>query len=244
MSAAPSAVVLLADSKHSCGPRSLRLRGGCGIVGAVLSDTSHLSTSKARQALQCSLDRLWHRGPDGFAVHCLHPNVLLGHTRLAINDAPGGDQPFVDKLGRALVANAEIYNFEEVLASLPTPPECRSTSDCEAILHAYGAWGIDCLQRLRGMFAFIIDDGRSSVFAARDPLGIKPLFFGTNGRGETWFASEVHALSDHCSEIRSVPPGHFWHNDSLHAYYTPAWLPAPSVFVQPREDAIGELGRV
>ena len=138
----------------------------------------------------------------------------------------------------ALVANAEIYHFREVLASLPRPPVCRSTSDCEAIIHAFNAWGIDCVHRLRGMFAFLLDDGGSSVYAVRDPLGIKPLFYGTNQRGETWFASEVYALCDHCSYIQSVPPGHYWHNGTIHAWYSPKWLPAPQRYVQPRDDLI------
>ena len=149
-------------------------------------------------------------GGSSAAGTTIHPgirgNVFLGHTRLAINDAEGGDQPFLDASDRALVANAEIYNFMKVLESLPTPPTCRSMSDCEAIIHAYSAWGIDCLHRLRGMFAFIIDDGGNSVYAARDPLGIKPLFYGTAANGDTWFASEVYAIADMCTEICSVPP--------------------------------------
>ena len=214
--------------------RALRLQGGCGIAAVLLSEhQAPKQNESAEEAMQDILGKMSHRGPDCSTIHrCEESTIVLGHVRLSINDATNGDQPFLHPTGGlALVANAEIYNFKEVLSKLPCPIQCRSTSDCEAILHAFRAWGIASLQELRGMFAFLIQHG-DSLYAVRDPFGIKPLFYGTNAKGETWFASEVYPLSQHCDDIHSVPPGHYWRNGKLHQYYKQQWLPAPGACIQ------------
>lgn len=161
----------------------------CGIAGVVTVDAVEpdLLDGMAR--------RLAHRGPDGHGRH-VAGNVGLVHTRLAIIDLEGGAQPLYNEDGSlALVANGEIYNYRELRAELEALGHRFAThSDCETILHAYEAWGLACLDRLQGMFAFALHDARrGEVILARDRLGIKPLVYCHDGRGLA-FASEIKAL--------------------------------------------------
>jgi asparagine synthase (glutamine-hydrolysing) len=157
----------------------------CGIVGIV----------GAPPADPCAVERLAamlrHRGPDDLAVW-RSPAAHLGHTRLSIIDlSPAGRQPMrLDRL--VLTYNGEIYNHAELRAELPGP--FRSQTDSEVVLHAYRAWGPRCVERLHGMFAFAVwDDGERRLFAARDRLGMKPLYYRPLPGGLA-FASEVAPL--------------------------------------------------
>jgi len=142
-----------------------------------------------------------HRGPDeeGILIASL---VIAGTRRLSIIDLPGGSQPVWNETATlAIVFNGEIYNFRELRAELESQGhQFRTRSDTEVIVHAYEAWGENCVQRLEGMFAFAVVEmpqgraGRASrVFLARDRLGIKPLYY-TMANGALLFASEVRAL--------------------------------------------------
>ena len=121
----------------------------------------------------------------------------MGHTRLAILDlSAAGHQPMRDaRNGNWIAFNGEIYNFRELRERLDADPESwRSESDTEVILRAYERWGKDCLQHLRGMFAFALwDEARTELLIARDRLGIKPLYY-FKGAGLFLFSSEVRAL--------------------------------------------------
>jgi asparagine synthetase B (glutamine-hydrolysing) len=120
------------------------------------------------------LERIRHRGPDGAGSHRVGP-TWLGHRRLAIVDVEGGTQPLIDEHGNVLVGNGEIYNHAELRAELG-PDQFTTSSDNETALRAVVAWGPEAIDRLRGMFAFAVSTADGTLLAARDPLGIKPLY--------------------------------------------------------------------
>lgn len=159
-----------------------------GYVGAGSQDAlSHMNTL------------LSHRGPDAQGTW-VGNGVGLAHTRLSLLDlSAAGSQPMRDQVsGVSLVFNGEIYNFRELKAELKTNGAAfRSRSDTEVLLKGYVRWGMDVIQRLRGMFAFAIWDERCQrLNLVRDRLGIKPLFYAPLGKGLV-FASEMKALGAH-----------------------------------------------
>ena len=145
-----------------------------------------------------------HRGPDaeGFLLDDVRaPNVAVGMRRLSIIDLPGGQQPIWNESGDvAVVFNGEIYNYRELRERLSAAGhKFKSDSDTETLVHGWEEWGEDLLNELRGMFAFALVDLRKLfatvpvLFLARDPLGIKPLYYAQTEKGFL-FASEVRAL--------------------------------------------------
>jgi asparagine synthase (glutamine-hydrolysing) len=165
-------------------------------------------------------DTLWHRGPDDEGL-LVEDGVGLGHRRLSIVDlSPAGRQPMSNEDGTLwLIFNGEIYNYVELAAQLRARGhEFRSSTDSEVILHLYEDAGEDCVRQLNGMFAFVIWDRRTgTLFAARDRLGIKPLYYYEDS---DWFlcASEIKALLEHPA-VRAAPD---WRGvaDYLFAGYT------------------------
>ena len=142
-----------------------------------------------------------HRGPDEEGVF-IAPRVAAGTRRLSIIDLAGGSQPVWNETKTlAIVFNGEIYNFRDLRRELEAHGHrFRTNSDTEVVVHAYEAWGPQCLDRIRGMFAFAIIEmpegpgGRATqVFIARDPLGIKPLYYAM-AEGAFLFASEIRTL--------------------------------------------------
>jgi asparagine synthase (glutamine-hydrolysing) len=177
----------------------------CGIAGIY-----HLPTPKpvdpARVERMC--DAIAHRGPDGHGVWTA-PGVGLGHRRLSIVDLAGSPQPMASADARAmLVFNGEIYNFRELRGELQAAGAVfRTDGDSEVILAAWQRWGVDCLPRLHGMFAFAIYDlDRRTLFLARDRLGVKPLFYAPLSDGSVIFGSELKALAAHPLLRREVDP--------------------------------------
>ncbi|MFC1491973.1 asparagine synthase B [Nitrospinota bacterium] len=171
-------------------------------------------------------DRLRHRGPDGRRVR-IHPSepAALGHTRLAVIDLKGGDQPIASRRGdRSIIANGEIYNYKRLREELD-PATFTTRSDTEVILRLYERDGEDAVAQLDGMFAFVIQDGQN-LFAARDPIGIKPLYYGRRGAGYA-FASEIKALIGFAEDIREFPPGHTFHSARGFLRYYRIPEPAP-----------------
>ncbi|MBF0248666.1 MAG: asparagine synthase (glutamine-hydrolyzing), partial [Alphaproteobacteria bacterium] len=162
----------------------------CGVAGLVgAHDDALLDRFKAALA---------HRGPDGAGVY-RNGACALAHTRLAIVDLAGGDQPFVTRRADggevALVANGEIYNNPELRAEMPGV-DFACASDCEPPLHLYLRHGLDFSRHLRGMYAIAIwDAGAGRLVLARDPFGIKPLYYAETAKGFA-FASEPRALID------------------------------------------------
>ncbi len=144
--------------------------------------------------------QLIHRGPDDqgtyFDAEC---GIALAHNRLSIIDlSEHGHQPMIDpETGNVLVFNGEIYNYRELRETLKAAGHAfQSESDTEVLLRAFAQWGIDCVHRVKGMFAFAVWSPRQqSLFLARDPMGIKPLYYWQMGPGRgIAFASEVKAF--------------------------------------------------
>lgn len=145
-----------------------------------------------------------HRGPDDEGIEILSIgsdsrfSLGLVHRRLSIIDLTSdGHQPMSNAGGSVWITfNGEIYNYKELRTELKmTGRQFRTQSDTEVILHAYEHWGFDCLQRLRGMFAFAIwDGGKNRLFMAVDRFGIKPLYYCDGGRCPFLFASEVRSI--------------------------------------------------
>jgi asparagine synthase (glutamine-hydrolysing) len=169
----------------------------CGICGVVGIESKETGEAIVRRMMRVMI----HRGPDEEGLLAA-PQFAAGTRRLSIIDLPGGNQPVWNEAGTlAVFFNGEIYNFLSLRAELEASGhKFRTRSDTEVIVEAYQAWGQDCVQRLRGMFAFAVvemPEGRSSlparVFVARDRLGIKPLYY-VAADGLFLFASEVRAL--------------------------------------------------
>jgi len=169
--------------------------------------------------LQDSFKKIAHRGPDR-SCEWRNAGSWWGFHRLAIMDtSTKGDQPFLDlKTKSAVVCNGEIYNFEEL--SKHVDHEFVSGSDCEVLLPVFKKYGIQKLcTMLDGEFAFVLFDGVSkSFYAVRDPLGIRPLFWGKTEDSTLVFASEMKALHTLCKDIQAVPPGHWFDGKEFHSY--------------------------
>lgn len=167
----------------------------CGICGIVnLVEPEVLSEQQLRPMITAQR----HRGPDDEGYFCdVDAGIGLGFCRLAIIDlTAAGHQPMTNEDETLwLVFNGEIYNFQEMVPELELAGHTfRSRSDSEVILHAYEQWGSACLQRFNGMFAFALwDSRRRSLFIARDRLGVKPLYYWSDGQHFA-FASELKAL--------------------------------------------------
>src|SRR5918994_3687726 len=175
----------------------------CGIAG----DYGGIEPDIAERMLK----RLVHRGPDGEGSIEVAGNCWLGHRRLAIVDVAGGKQPLKTESGDLFfVGNGEIYNHEEVRETLSDDSCVLTRSDNEVALHLYEEKGPDSFSEMHGMYAFIIagEDGR--FIAARDPVGIKPLYWARRN-GHVRFASELGAYDeDWQPEAEAFPPGHYW----------------------------------
>ncbi len=156
--------------------------------------------------------KLRHRGPDaeGMFVSSDGPGVL-GHRRLSIMDPEGGNQPiYNESKSLAVIANGEVYNFKQLSSELTQHHDFYTTSDTEAIVHLYEEHGASMVEHLDGMYAFVVADA-GELYAARDPIGIKPLYFGEIK--DTWiFASELKAFPVTCDTVREFPPGTFFHS--------------------------------
>lgn len=163
-----------------------------------------------------------HRGPDNEGYY-LRPPIGLGMRRLSIIDLEGGRQPIGNEDGTLqIVFNGEIYNYRELQVELTAHGHRLATrSDTEVIVHLYEEFGAGCLNRLNGMFAFALwDANREELFLARDRLGVKPLYYWSDGRTLV-FASELKALLLHPAVPREFDA------QALADYLTFMYIPAP-----------------
>ncbi len=196
----------------------------CGICGILCLDGENTA---AEAALRRMTTVQKHRGPDDEGYFCAQ-GVGLGFCRLAILDlTPAGNQPMSNEDGTIwLVFNGEIYNFQELVPTLEQAGHrFRSRSDSEVIIHAYEQWGAQCVNHFNGMFAFAIWDSRKrSVFIARDRLGVKPLYYWSNGSIFA-FGSELKSLLT----LPDVP--HQLNAYALHAYFMYEYIPAPASII-------------
>ncbi len=167
------------------------------------------------------------RGPDASAI-VQTGGGLLGFHRLAIMGLhPEGMQPF-ERDGSYVVCNGEIYGFAALRQTLQNKGYTFvSESDCEILLPMWFEYGVDMFPMLDAEFALILYDGRTKEFvAARDPIGIRPLFYGYDENGAIVFASEAKNLMGLCKEITPFPPGHYWKNGFFVRYDDIAAVPA------------------
>lgn len=190
----------------------------CGIAGIF-----HAEAPKPVDPLRVErmCDAMVHRGPDGSGVWT-DLGIGLGHRRLSIIDLEGSPQPMLSTDGRAVIVfNGEIYNFRELRRELEGEgARFRTGGDTEVILAAWQRWGIDCLDRLDGMFAFALYDlDKRQLFLARDRFGVKPLFLSRLSDGSVIFASELKGLMTHPLMRRRLNP------QALDAYMTWGYVP-------------------
>jgi asparagine synthase (glutamine-hydrolysing) len=169
-----------------------------------------------------------HRGPDWSGVHADNAAILV-HERLAIVDPAGGSQPLRSGDGQLVLAvNGEIYNHRELEKQLAVAYTFQTGSDCEVInaLYAEGHEVGDWLNKLNGIFAFALwDREKQRYLIARDPMGVCPLYWGHDGDGRLWVASEMKALARICDDVAAFPPGH-WYDSVTGAcvqYYIKPW---------------------
>ena len=162
------------------------------------------------QLLRRMLDAMRHRGPDDLGIY-VDDNVAMGQTRLSIIDVAGGHQPIFDEEGtRCIVVNGEIYNYRYLAKGL-AKHTFRTHSDSEVPLHLYEEIGPKVASRLDGMFAMALWD-QDSLYLARDPIGIKPLYYAVEN-GVFHFASEIKGLLPASPRIREFPNGHWYRGD-------------------------------
>lgn len=209
----------------------------CSILG--IFDLRPGADVSALRPLALSLSALQrHRGPDWSGVHA-EARALLVHERLAIVDPLGGAQPLLSSDGSlALAVNGEIYNHRGLEQSLGGGYAFQSGSDCEVVSALYanhvaaaGAVGEgggmgDWLARLNGIFAFALwDAARGRAVIARDPIGVCPLYWGHDGDGRLWVASEMKALARSCADVAQFPPGHWYDTATgeLRGYWRRPW---------------------
>jgi asparagine synthase (glutamine-hydrolysing) len=190
----------------------------CGISG-ILGAKASAQASVA--AMERMLQAQHHRGPDARACEAVGDTVLLGHNRLSILDLSAhANQPMTTRDGRYhLVFNGEIYNYIELRSQLESHYSFATSSDSEVLLYAFAHWGIECLNKLNGMFAFAIYDASRKVLTlARDRFGVKPLHYAYDeALGAFVFASEIKAL--HAYGIAKQPNAHVWANYLSFGHY-------------------------
>ena len=196
----------------------------CGIFGIldIKTDVSELRT----QALDLS-KLLRHRGPDWSGIWN-NDNTILCHERLAIVDVDTGAQPLISQNDKQILAvNGEIYNHKQLAANLDEPYPFKTRSDCEVILPLFQQKGIDFIDELEGMFAFILyDEEQDAYLIARDHIGIIPLYTGYDEHGNFYVSSEMKALAGVCKTISEFPPGHYlWSKEGkITKYYKCDWM--------------------
>lgn len=219
----------------------------CGIAGAAW--TSH-GQALETGTLRAMTDALVHRGPDDEGHwRNNYPDgsgVALGFRRLSIIDLEGGHQPLANEDETIWIAfNGEVYNYRELRPELEQRGHrFRTHTDTEVIVHAYEEYGVDCLQKLRGMFAFAIwDERQSRLLLARDRLGQKPLFYRQEGERLT-FASELKALLQVPGAPRELD------HEAVDLFLTYQYVPHPRCILKgyqklpPAHFAVCEAGRL
>jgi asparagine synthase (glutamine-hydrolysing) len=144
---------------------------------------------------------------------------------LAIVDLDSGAQPLLNKeQTTALVVNGEIYNHKELEAGLKKPRQFLTHSDCEVLLYLWEDEGADFLNRVQGDFAFVVSNG-DTFMAARDAIGVCPLYMGWGSDGSIWFSSEMKALISDCVKIEVFPPGSYYTPEKgMQQYWHPKWF--------------------
>ena len=169
---------------------------------------------------------LRHRGPDWSGVYS-NDNAILVHERLAIVDTENGAQPLYNQnRNHVLAVNGEIYNHKQLENNLNVEYAFQTKSDCEVILPLYEEFGVNFVDKIQGMFAFVIyNEETNSYLVARDHIGIIPLYMGYDEHGNFYVASEMKALTPVCKTVSEFPPGHILDSNvgEIQPYYQRDW---------------------
>lgn len=172
----------------------------CGVFAIIGTLPDIDEVKKYFLTIQC-------RGPDKSTLKTFGENAIFGFHRLSIIGDEEGEQPIIHN-NIVLICNGEIYNYEKLTSKYEFV--MNGTSDCEVIIHMYEKFGIErTLKELDGVFAFILYDPEVGVFAARDPIGIRPLYFARDN-DRIAFGSEMKSVQ-FCNIISQFPPGHWWY---------------------------------
>ena len=196
----------------------------CGIVAILnVKEQSHALRDKALKMSQ----KIRHRGPDWSGIYC-GGSAILAHERLSIVDPESGGQPlFSPDRKQILAVNGEIYNHQETRRRFAGQYEFQTGSDCEVILALYREKGINFLENLSGIFAFVLyDEERDEFLIARDPIGVIPLYIGYDSDGTVYVASELKALEGQCERYDPFLPGHYYWSQEpgMKRYYQRDWF--------------------
>lgn len=196
----------------------------CGIV-AILNVKEQ--TQQLRQKALRMSQKIRHRGPDWSGIYC-GGSAILAHERLSIVDPESGGQPlFSPDRRQVLAVNGEIYNHQDIRRQFAGKYDFQTGSDCEVILALYREKGIDFLEDLSGIFAFVLyDEEKDTFLIARDPVGVIPLYIGYDDDGTVYVASELKALEGQCQRYEPFLPGHYyWSGEGqMHRYYHRDWM--------------------
>ena len=185
----------------------------CGIVAILnVKEQTHELRQKALKMSQ----KIRHRGPDWSGIYC-GGSAILAHERLSIVDPESGGQPlYSPDRKQVLAVNGEIYNHQEIRRRYAGQYEFQTGSDCEVILALYREKGINFLEDLSGIFAFVLyDEERNEFLIARDPIGVIPLYIGYDADGTVYVASELKALEGQCERYEPFLPGHYYSSEEL-----------------------------
>ncbi len=197
----------------------------CGLVG-IFRPIGNPTVD--RELLHRMNESQHHRGPDAGDLH-VETRIGLGHRRLSIIDVATGQQPLWNEdHSVAVIFNGEIYNFQELVPELAAlGHQFRTRSDTEVIVHAWEAWGVDCVKRFRGMFAFALwDRNQQTLFLARDRLGVKPMFYSLLPSGTIIFGSELKSLLMHPELRRTIDP------TAVEDYFALGYVPEPKTIFE------------
>ena len=188
----------------------------CGILAII-------GKGKDEEVVRALSKRMSHRGPDESDIHVTENGHILAHERLSIIDLHTGKQPIQGSSTAWMIHNGEIYNHQKLRDGILKDHTFRTTSDSEVIVHLYEKFGYDFCDMLDGMFAFVVIDGDDYI-AGRDPLGVKPLYYGLDERGRMYFSSEMKSIADQCKTFSTFPPGHYYTPETgFVKYYQPKW---------------------
>ncbi len=203
----------------------------CGILGVFGQSPTN------KYNFEAMLSTLTHRGPDDTGI-VRENNLTLGHQRLAIVDVAGAHQPFESPDSQLHgICNGEIYNYQELRARFESSYDFRTHGDSEVLLPLYQQFGSQLTNHLDGMFGFVVSEGQEFM-AARDPIGIKPLYYGTKGDLK-FFSSEIKALVQYTDEIQEFPQGHYYQSGAgFFPYYH---LPEESSFISDGSEVLDKI---
>jgi asparagine synthase (glutamine-hydrolysing) len=167
--------------------------------------------------------RMSHRGPDESDLHIMENGSIMCHESLSIIDLKSGKQPIQGTNKAWMVHDGEIYNYKELKETVLKEHTFRTKSDSEVIVHLYEEFGYKFCNMLDGDFAFVIIDGDNYI-AARDAVGVKPLYYGLDERGRIYFSSEMKSIADQCKSFSTFPPGHYYTGKTgFVKYYNPEY---------------------